>query len=282
MKIINIFRSECEYETYALISLIVGITLSIVCGVFNNDWHVFPSTISTLNSEFSDPSGRIFFGALLMAGILLLKSKNSEKKLPFKAINTLGTICILGIALFPTAQSSDIGNINKNIMISIHSTFAIILFFIIPLYKIIKSNSKSKRASFEHLKEINLCLLLSLVSFIGFIICQAIIWFQDTNDILRVPGSTPLEGKDYWILTHVLSFCFEILCVISVFIEYIIHVYEEYKLLSNENQVICNNSNNSSNSNNSKNNNIDNNNNKTGENKNNNMNNSMNNMIENI
>ncbi|KAF2072354.1 hypothetical protein CYY_006324 [Polysphondylium violaceum] len=214
------FKSEYRYEGYAAIVLLLGFISSIVAGICSDDWTRFPATISTLNSNILEPSGRIFFATLLISGICLIKSDHKGQTTFLSYINSLGFICILGIALFPTASVMNVSKTNKQILLFLHFLFVSILFCIIPIVKLIKIivELKMKKKNASKHQKIRLGILsFSILLMIIFFILMYIIFQNGTEDRLKDPNTEPLTGSDFWVPTHIASFTIEIVCALFAF-----------------------------------------------------------------
>eukprot|EP01132_Coremiostelium_polycephalum_P000771 gene771-956_t len=203
--------SKYRYELLAIVSIVLGTILSIVAGTLNEDWLVFPSTLSTLNADFNDVSGRIFFATLVGAGICLIKSDNKKKTDFLNSINTISYFCITIIALVPTASLSTSTRKERFILIAVHLFVGAVLFLLTPILKLYRIITKWK----DHHKKITRSSILvgSIVFFFAFVALQAVIFFQGTEDTLKGPKDI-YTGK-YLLGTHIASFILECLCIVN-------------------------------------------------------------------
>ncbi|KYR01294.1 hypothetical protein DLAC_02015 [Tieghemostelium lacteum] len=197
--------------------------MSVIAGIINDSWVRFPSTISGLNSDFNDASGRLFFASLLCGGICLVKSDNREKTEFLQSINSLTyvSLIIIGVVPYRSFDSPP----DQLMLLAIHLLSSGLLVAVCPslkIYDIWKHRDQKEHWSTRTQTRF-IILLLSIVFFIVFIVLQAIIFFQDSEDLQKkIDGKRPPNSGPYLFKTHVSSFVIECICVLLVFIELIL------------------------------------------------------------
>ncbi|EGG17491.1 hypothetical protein DFA_08487 [Cavenderia fasciculata] len=225
-----------QYEVLAVVCGILGVILSICSGSLNRDWVEFPSTISTLNSNFNQASGRIFFASLLSAGICFIKSDTVRYSRSWlQAINSSCYISIIVIGLIPTASFN--GGRDNLFLIAIHGTAAGYLFFISPIIKFLALSigQNSKPRTLSTVARLFLT-AASSICFVGFVILQSIIWSRGYTDMLTTKSSSSSDSDHpYAIPINIASFTLEGLCAILVFVELVISTKDNEVIESRKN-----------------------------------------------
>eukprot|EP01132_Coremiostelium_polycephalum_P005004 gene5004-6230_t len=229
-----------RYEILAITSLVLGTTISLALGYRNKDWETFPSTISTLNSNFANASGRVYFASILAAGICLMKSSTKKGHDFINSISCICYFCLIIIGIIPTALSESSDRQDRLVLIAIHCLASGVLFLISPTIKIIKIMIKWEREHDRVLLVRTLVLALTIIIFFGFIAMQIVIFTNQTEDLLpRVEQTIQPEYEittwyedgllEFLVPSHIASFVLECFCLVFFFVDVLLQIHKSRK-----------------------------------------------------
>jgi len=170
------FNNNKNYALLGILLVGIGLLSSITAGVVKSTWRTsstgdgrenipdWPSTVSSLCSNFTSIPGRLFFAFMAAGGICFIRSNIFKERSFFR--HALFSIGVFIVGTVPTVDFDGI-TVDEVILVLIHFSAAFCVFVIHPIFEV-KDFIKNRSVSALR------CILgvIGIVFFIVFILKQ--------------------------------------------------------------------------------------------------------------